>query len=100
MRDAAYYFDNPTLKQEIKMKSTMQAKYDSLFTEGWRPPLQTRSDLVSWVCHEHNKFVSDHGAPEAHTWNCENPRALIEEFGPNYDVVKAKLGFIKGLQRD
>lgn len=50
IRDAAYYFDSPTLAQEIKMKSTLQAKYDSLFTEGWRPPMQTRSDLVSWVC--------------------------------------------------
>ena len=50
IRDAAYYFDSPTLQQEIKMKKTLQSKYDALFTEGWRPPMQTRSDLVTWVC--------------------------------------------------
>lgn len=33
-------------------------------------------------------------------WSCENPRALIDKFGPNYDAVKAKLGYVKGLMRE
>ena len=37
--DCAFYFDRPTLEQETKMKQKLQAKYDPLFTEGWRPPL-------------------------------------------------------------
>jgi len=44
--------------------------------------------------------VKEQGADAAKLWNCENPRALIAQHGPNYDVVKAKLGYIKGLQRD
>jgi hypothetical protein len=97
MTDAAYYFDEPTLRQEVAMKKTLQHKYDSLFSEGWRPPLQSRSDLVSWVCSQHNNFMAERGGEQ---WNCENPRALIAQYGPNYESVKAKLGFIKGLQRD
>jgi len=100
IKDAAYYFDRPSLEQEQRMKKTLQSKYDSLFTEGWRPPMQTRSDLVEWVCSQHNMFVKEQGADDASLWNCENPRALIAQYGPNYDVVKAKLGYIKGLQRD
>ncbi len=29
-------------------------------------------------------------------WNCEQPKALIERFGPKYAPVLAKLGFVKG----
>ena len=100
MRDAAYYFDEPSLKQEIKMKKTLQMKYDSLFPENWRPPLQSRGDLVSWVCHQQNAYLQEHEAPADKLWNCENPKALIEAYGPDYEVVKAKLGYIKALQRD
>jgi hypothetical protein len=99
MRDSAYYFDRPTLEQEIKMKKTLQSKYDDLFQEGWMPPMQSRVDLVSWVCMQQNKFMQEHDASDKQ-WNCENPKALIEQFGPNYDSVKAKLGYIKGLHRE
>jgi len=100
MRDAAYYFDNPTLKQEVSMKKTLQNKYDTLFPDNWRPPMQSRGDLVSWVCHQQNSFLKEQEAPEDKMWACENPKALIEKFGPNYDIVKAKLGYIKGLHRE
>jgi len=99
MRDSAYYFDRPTLDQEIKMKKTLQSKYDDLFREGWMPPLQSRGDLVSWVCMQQNAYMQERDAP-AKQWDCENPRALIEQFGPNYDSVKAKLGYIKGIHRE
>jgi len=39
-------------------------------------------------------------APADQLLNCENPRAIIEKFGPNYESVKAKLGYIKGLYRE
>lgn len=99
MKDAAYYFDNPTLAQEKKMKQTLQAKYDPLFKEGWMPPMQSRNDLVSWVCQQQNAYMADRDAADKQ-WNCENPSALVQQFGPNYDVVKAKLGYVRGLQRD
>lgn len=101
LTDVAFYFDEPTLRQEKKMKSTLQSKYDALFSEGWRPPLQTRNDLISWVCHQRNSFYQEKGAPESQIYpNCENPRELVEFFGPKYEPVKAKLGYIKGLYRE
>lgn len=62
--ESSYYFDEPTLDQEIKMKKTLQGKYDSLFKEGWRPPLQSRKDLVEWVCFQHRSFNMEKGGPE------------------------------------
>ena len=48
--DVAFYYDNPTLAQEALMKKTLQYRYDSLFKAGWRPPLQSRRDLMEWAC--------------------------------------------------
>jgi len=39
MTDCAFYFDNPTLDQERKMKNTLQFRYDDLLRAGWRPAL-------------------------------------------------------------
>ena len=55
MKDCAYYFDVPTIEDEVKMKRTLQRKYDPLFNEGWRPALTSRKDLVTWACGEYNK---------------------------------------------
>jgi hypothetical protein len=33
-------------------------------------------------------------------WNCENPGVLIDKFGPDYNAVRAKLGYVKGLFRE
>ncbi len=82
------------------MKQKLQAKYDPLFTEGWRPPLQSRNDLISWACHQQNSFFKDKGASDETLTNCENPRTLIEKYGPDYESVKAKLGYIRGLYRN
>jgi len=54
MTDCAFYFENPTLDQERKMKHTLQFRYDDLFRAGWRPALQSRNDLVQWACQSHN----------------------------------------------
>lgn len=82
------------------MRRTMQARYDHLFPEGWRAPLQTRKDLVTWVCEQHNAFMTSNEAAESKLWNCEQPLALMEQHGPDYASVQAKLGFIKGLYRE
>ena len=50
MKDCAFYYDLPTIKEEIKMKKTLQRKYDQLFEDNWRPSLHSRRDLVSWAC--------------------------------------------------
>lgn len=98
MRDASYYFDQPSIEQEAKMKKTLQAKYDDIFGEDWYPQMTNRTDLVSWVCLRQNKFMQANDAADK-MWNCENPKALLEQFGPNYEVVKAKLGYVRGLER-
>ena len=50
MKDCAFYYDVPTLEDELKMKRTLQRKYDPLFQQGWRPALTSRKDLVTWSC--------------------------------------------------
>lgn len=52
LRDSAWYFDNPSIAQEKKMKDDLQLKYDDLLPEGWRPRLQSRNDLVAWACRQ------------------------------------------------
>jgi hypothetical protein len=44
--------------------------------------------------------LKEKGAAEEQLWDCENPRALVSKYGPNYDSVRAKLGYIKGLYRE
>ena len=50
MKDCAYYYDVPTIEEELAMKTTLQRKYDGLFAANWRPALQSRRDLVTWAC--------------------------------------------------
>lgn len=97
MTDVSHYFDAPSLEQERKMKFTLQRKYDDLFGAGWRPHLQSRKDLVNWACNSQNEFLSSKNVPEDQLLNCNNYDALLQKYGPNYDAVKAKLGFIAGL---
>lgn len=99
-KDVAFYFDEPTLRQESRMKKNLQYKYDDLFAEGWRPSMQSRKDLMSWACMQQNAFMNEKEAPADYLWNCDNTKGLIEKFGPDYDSVRAKLGFIKGLYRE
>lgn len=82
------------------MKKNLQYKYDSLFQAGWRPPLQSRRDLMEWACAQQNAFLSEKEAPADMKWNCENPGVLIDKFGPDYNAVRAKLGYVKGLFRE
>ncbi len=99
MTDCAFYFDSPTLEQEQKMKHTLQFRYDDLLRAGWRPALQTRNDLVSWACASHNQFMTSHGAKDQ-LWNCESNTLLLEKYGPDYNSIKAKLGYVRGLFTD
>ena len=98
MKDCAFYYDAPTIEDEVAMKKKLQFKYDSLLQPGWVPALTSRRDLLTWGCNQYNQsvqqredFSEDQLAP------CDNYQALLFEFGPNYDRLKAKLGHIKGL---
>lgn len=99
MTDCAFYYDNPTIEQERKMKNTLQFRYDELLRAGWRPALQSRNDLVQWACQSQNQAMAVKGAKEL-AWNCENPTLLIEKYGPDYSSIRAKLGYVRGLFTD
>ena len=95
MKDCGFYFDAPTIQDENSMKRTLQRKYDGLFEDGWRPALQSRRDLMTWACNQYNKAHDGKEGFEAA--NCENYSVMLKEFGPDYDRLKPKLGFIKGM---
>ena len=63
MKDCAFYYDVPNLTDEIKMKRTLQRKYDPLFKEGWRPSLTSRKDLLSWACRQFNETLEAREIP-------------------------------------
>ena len=98
MKDCAYYFDYPTIPQEERMRRTIQRKYDDLFvSRSYRPPLTSRRDLVTWACGQYNESLKANEAGEEFYVDCENYNALLTEFGPDYNRLKGKLGYIKGL---
>ena len=96
MKDCAYYMDHPTIDDENTMKYKLQRRYDSILPEGWRPPLYSRRDLLSWACKHHNAALQERVGGEPLP-NCENPKLLVERYGPNYDNLRPKIGYIRGL---
>lgn len=97
LKDSAFYFDKPTLQQERDMRFKLQQRYDDLFEEAWRPPLQNRRELVLWSCQKQNEFLEGKGAAEDQLDDCSNYNALLRKYGPNYDLLKHKLGYVRGL---
>ena len=97
MKDCAYYYDVPTLEDEVKMKKTLQRKYDPLFSEGWRPALTSRKDLMTWSCKQYNASLEAREVDAENFVDCDNYKVLLEEFGPDYSKLKGKLGHIRGL---
>ena len=63
MTDVTFYLDNPTLDDELEMRKKLQYKYDSLFSDTMRPPLQSRKDLVGWTCSAQNTWMESKEAP-------------------------------------
>ena len=95
MKDCAYYYDVPTIEDEIHMRKTLQRKYDGILQAGWRPPLTSRRDLLTWACKQYN--TSQEGKESPEVVNCENYSALIHVFGPDYNRLRPKLGHVRGL---
>jgi hypothetical protein len=57
LKDACFYYDNPTLAEERIIRFKIQHRYDDLFADAWKPPLQSRKDLVQWTCQAHNAYM-------------------------------------------
>lgn len=79
------------------MKRTLQRKYDAILPEGWRAPLQTRRDLLTWGCNQLNASFAEKGFEQDQLLDCENYNLLVRAFGPNYDILRPKLGHVRGL---
>ena len=99
MSDACFYYDNPTVADELKMKKKLQYRYDSLFDTTMRPPLQSRKDLVLWTCAAQNQWMEAKEKPEL-AMDCTNYKGLLSKYGPDYTAIKQKLGHLRGLVTD
>ena len=97
LKDCAYYYDHPTLDDETKMRTKLQRKYDDILPAGWRPQLQSRRDLLHWGCNQVNAAFAEKGFDEKNLLPCDNHAFLLKLFGPDYDRLRPKLGYIKGL---
>lgn len=100
MKDATFYFDQPSIEDEQSMLKKLQYRYDSLFSTAMRPTLQSRNDLVQWTCKAQNAWMEEKGAPQELKMECSSTRALLETYGPDYTTIKKKLGYVKGLIPD
>lgn len=97
LKDSAFYLDQPTLQEQREMKFKLQHRYDELFAESWSAPLQSRKDLLTWTCEKRNEYLTEREAPEGLIEDCKNYAALLRNHGPNYEPLKAKLGYVRGL---
>ena len=101
MKDCAFYFDNPSIDQEITMRRNLQKKYaDDLFADVMKPRLQSRKDLVMWACESQNQFMDEVSAPAKMKLNCMQYQGLLNQYGPDYSSLKEKVGYIRGLFED
>ena len=95
-KDSAHYFDCPTVDQERQMREKLQLRYDSILPVGWRPPLQSRKDLLFWSCQKHTEYLKENNQ-EVEFEDCFNHHALVEKYGPDYSALRKKLGHVRGL---
>ena len=95
LKDCTFYFDNPKGSEKTEMKKKLQFRYDSLFPDYWKAPLDNRRKLVMWACEQKNNYMkekeNENGIEEC------NYNVLLQKYGPNYDALEEKLGHIKGL---
>lgn len=97
LKDAAFYYDYPTFEQEKKQRHKIQLRYDDLFENTMRFPLQSRRDLLTWACQAKNAHLQEKGAEPEHFENCHAYEELLRRYGPDYDKLKHKLGYVRGL---
>ena len=79
------------------MRFKLQHRYDDLLPEGWSAPLQSRRDLITWACENRNSYLQERNAPEGLIEECQNYTQLLKKYGPDYDALKPKLGYVRGL---
>ena len=82
------------------MRFKLQSRYDDLFADRWSAPLQSRKDLVQWTCEQKNAYFTEKGAAPELLEDCQNYNQLLKKYGPDYESLKPKLGYVRGLFED
>ena len=95
MKDCAFYYDTPFANDKVEIKNKLQLRYDSLFSEQWKAPLNNRRELLLWACEQRNNYMTEKGNEEG--LDVCGFNTLVDKYGPNYDPLKEKAGFLKGL---
>ncbi len=89
---SAYYFDNPNFNQRERAFKKVRADYYDLLQNTANPnelpSVNSRSDLLSWVCKKHNESLTKEGLSEV---NC-NLDSLLSKYGPNEKYVNKYFG--------
>ena len=62
LKDCAWYYDNPQASDKKEIKNKLQRKYDSLFTDSWRFPVDSRRNLLIWACEQKNNYMTEKGS--------------------------------------
>jgi hypothetical protein len=62
-----------------------------------RFPLQSRRDLLTWACQAKNAHLQEKEAQPELLENCEAYNDLLRKYGPDYNKLKGKLGYVRGL---
>ena len=78
------------------MRTKLMTRYDQVFSPFWIAPLSSRKELLSWVCEQRNAFYTEREKEDQHK-DCSAYTGLLREFGPDYEPLKRKLGFVRGL---
>ena len=95
LRACAFYYDNPTVEDKKRTLEKLQLKFDPIFADGWTPPLNNRRSLLTWACEQRNQAFENSGNEDGKTV-CHYHN-LLKEYGPDYETVKQKLGFVRGV---
>lgn len=54
---AGYYYDNPSQDARNKMFINFRYNFCSLFEDNDIPNVNSRKDLLTWVCQKHNNYL-------------------------------------------
>lgn len=89
---SAYYFDNPNSNQRERAFRKVRADFYDLLQNTANPnelpKVNSRNDLVMWVCKKHNESLVKEGSSEI---NC-NLENLLSTYGPDQKYVNKYFG--------
>ena len=92
-KSAAYFYDKPNNEERSKMFKHIRSNFSGILSDTNNPndipSIQSRSDLMNWICHKNNEFLEK--KESANRITCDS-NILINTFGPDYIASKKYLG--------